>query len=145
MTLLAQITADTVEARKARAATSGVLITLIGEVETRTKTFTPARPLKDDEVVAIVAKFIKNIDETLRVLDAERDAAAIAKLNAERAVLERYLPSQIDEAQIEAFARERIAAGDAMGQVMNSLKTAYAGQYDGKIASGIVKKLLSAA
>lgn len=145
MTLLAKIKADALVARKAQSSVAGVLVTLIGEIDTRTKSFSPARPMTDDEVVATVAKFIKNIDETMGVLDAARDASKVEKLASERTALEAYLPTQLDEKAIEAFVRTRISAGDNMGGVMAALKQSHAGQYDGKIASAITKRLLSAA
>jgi uncharacterized protein len=145
MSLQSQIRADALAALKARSPDRGVLSTLAGDLETKAKTFSPARAMTDDEVVAAVAKFIKNSDDTINVLDPERNAEAITKLKAERAVLERYMPKALSDAELEAFVRDRVAAGDNMGGVMSALKSEHAGRYDGKRASQIVRDALAAA
>jgi uncharacterized protein len=145
MSLLKQIRADALAARKAHSADAGVLTTLIGEVDTKTKGFSPAREMTDAEVVAVVTKFIKGADETIKVLDPAKNSVAIAKAQAERTVLERYLPKQMTDAEIETFVRGRVDAGDNMGGIMSALKAEHAGRYDGKRASQIVRDALAAA
>lgn len=142
MSTIAKIRTDALAARKAKSPIAAVLVTLIGEVDTRAKSFSPARAMTDDEVVAIVQKFIKNLDETIRVTDTSNPtASAVAK--AERAALEGYLPAQMTDAEIEAFVKAKVAQGANMGQIMAALKAEHAGQYDGKTASHIVKRTLS--
>ena len=145
MSLLSQIRADALAARKAHSPDAGVLTTLIGEVDTKTKGFSPARAMTDDEVVAVVAKFIKGADETIKALDPAKNPEAIAKAQGERTVLERYMPKQLSDAELEAFVRARVEAGDNMGGVMSALKAEHAGRYDGRRASQIVKDALAAA
>jgi uncharacterized protein len=145
MSLQSQIRADALAALKARSPDRGVLSTLAGELETKAKTFSPARAMTDDEVVAVVSKFIKNTDETIRALDPAKNAEALAKSKAERVALERYMPKALSDAELEAFVRARVAAGDNMGGVMSALKAEHAGRYDGKRASQIVRDALAAA
>lgn len=145
MSLLSQIRADALAARKAHSPDVGVLTTLIGEIDTKTKGFSPARAMTDDEVVAVVAKFIKGVDETIKVLGPTKNADALSKAQAERTTLERYMPKQLSDAELEAFVRARVAAGDNMGGVMAALKAEHAGRYDGKRASQIVRDALAAA
>ena len=149
MSLLTRIRQDSLEARKTRSAASGVLVTLIGEIDTRSKTLNPPRELAADEVLALVRKFIKNIDETLGVINPDPGAgterqAAIRKLHAERAALEIYLPQQMDEAAIRAFAAEHVRKGTTLGDLMAALKAAHAGSYDGKLASATFRSMLAA-
>ena len=148
MTVMQRIRADYLEARKSGHPLRGTLMTLIGEAETQEKNFPQARALTDDEVVALVRKFMKNIAETLKALEASTNAGADerrATLRAETALLAVYLPSLLDDAQVEAVARERKVAGDDMGAVMKFLKATYPGAYDGKTASGIVKRVMDGA
>ncbi|MBW3243340.1 GatB/YqeY domain-containing protein [Epibacterium sp. DP7N7-1] len=139
MSLLDKIRADALAARKAKAPEAGGLVTLIGEVDTKTKSFSPARPMTDDEVVAVIKKFLKGIDETLALTASEPDPKTLA----EKAALEGYLPKQMSEDELHAFATAKAAEGMNMGQIMGALKAERAGQYDGKLASGIVKRALT--
>lgn len=145
MSILTKIRADALAARKARDPKSSVLTTLIGEVDTRTKTLSPAREMTDDEVVAVVKKFIKNAEETLTALKPGQHDEAIAKARAEVMALTAYLPQQMSEAEIEAFARQKAAEGSNLGAIMAALKAQFAGKYDGKAASGIVKRAVEEA
>ncbi|MFG6080431.1 GatB/YqeY domain-containing protein [Paracoccus litorisediminis] len=139
MTLLDKIRVDAISARKARDPKSGVLVTLIGEADTEMKKMSAPRPLEDGEVVAIVRKFLKNIDETL---DLTKAPDAIAKARAERAALEIYLPTQMTADELTSFARAAAAEGANLGQIMGRLRAEKAGQYDGKLASSLVKLAL---
>jgi uncharacterized protein len=149
VSLLETIKIDALAARKAKTPVAGLLVTLIGEAETRMKTFSPARPMTDEEVLAVVRKFLKNLDETLRVLTpqvgpAGKAQAALDKAMAEKTALEAYLPKQLSADEIADFARSRIAEGAALGAIMASLKAEHGGRYDGKMASDVVKSLLAA-
>jgi uncharacterized protein YqeY len=57
--------------------------------------------------------------------------------------LQGYLPTQLNEADLRAYAEARIQSGDGLGQVMAGLKAAFPGQYDGKLASAVVRGLLA--
>ena len=67
---------------------------------------------------------------------------------AEASVMEKYLPAQLTEAEVEAKVKEIIASVGAtsikdMGKVMGVANKALAGQSDGRTISAVVKKLLS--
>jgi uncharacterized protein YqeY len=69
---------------------------------------------------------------------------------AEVTVLERYLPRQLDEAEVEAIARTVIAQKGAtsvrdMGAVMGPVMEQVAGRADGKVVSQVVRRLLAVA
>lgn len=141
MGLLDKIRQDAVAARRAKDPKAAVLVTLIGEADTAMKAMKQPRPLEDAEVVAIVQKFIKNIDETLKVVTA---GIAAEKARGERVALEIYLPAQMTAEEIAAFARTAAAEGANLGQIMGRLKVEKAGQYDGRLAASIVKDALAA-
>ncbi len=68
----------------------------------------------------------------------------VAQNEAERAVLARYLPTMLAPDEVAALVRAWIAEGlTTMGPLMARLKERHAGQYDGKLASEIVRKLLA--
>ena len=67
------------------------------------------------------------------------------KSTKELEILNGYLPKQLLEEELNKKIQEIIDASSikTMGNIMKELKTQYDGSYDGKMASAIVKKLLS--
>ena len=139
MTLIEQIKAEYLVQRKARASWQvASLSTLIGEIETLSKG--GKGEINDADVVAVVKKFIKNIDETLKVI-APTAVAETALLRSERALYEKFMPRQLTEAEltVEIDAMSANGWGATVGDVMKNLKAHYAGRYDGAMASAILK------
>lgn len=138
MTLIEQIKTEYMVQRRARASWQvASLSTLIGEIETLAKG--GKGELTDAVVVTVVKKFIKNIDETLKVV-AETAVAETALLRSERALYEQFLPKQLNEAELKFVIDELIAGGHiTVGDVMKALKTDHGGHYDGATASTILK------
>lgn len=102
--------------------------------------------IDDALVVATLRKAIKNLTAANEDFAQGGRADLIATNDVEIAVIEGYLPAQIDRAKLEAIVVEVIAATGAttkrdMGKVMGALKQrADAGQLD----FGAVSKLLQA-
>lgn len=141
-TILNQIKADQVAARKAKlTSVASVLTTLIGEAEMIGKNSN--RVVTDQEVVALVKKFIKNIDETIAALgDSDPRSLTFA---GERVTLEKYLPQQMTEDELKREVRSILASltktqdSITVGDVMKSLKARYDGRYDGRLAASVIK------
>jgi uncharacterized protein YqeY len=147
MSLLIRIKADQLQARKGKMTmVAALLTTLIGEAEAIGKN-AGNRATTDDEVLALIAKFIKNLDETIRLLPDtdERKLSAIC----ERTCLMQYQPRQLTEAELKDHVRAIHAgllgmqAKASMGDIIGVLKSRFGGQYDGKLASAIVKAELA--
>jgi hypothetical protein len=103
----------------------------------------------DDRVLSLMQGMIKQRNESIALYEKGNRTDLADKEKAEIAVIERFLPQQMDEAAVEAAVREAIAATGAtsikdMGGVMAALKGKYAGQMDFAKASATVKKALSA-
>lgn len=103
----------------------------------------------DDRILSLMQGMIKQRNESIALYDKGGRADLADKEKAEIAVIERFLPQQMDEAAVDAAVREAIAAAGAttvkdMGGVMAALKGKYAGQMDFAKASAAVKKALSA-
>ena len=80
-------------------------------------------------------------------MQENRQDLADAEL-AQVSVIEAYLPKPMTEEEIEAAVKEIIAQTGAagmkdMGKVMGVASKQMAGKADGRIISGIVKKLLA--
>ncbi|HEY4193470.1 MAG TPA: GatB/YqeY domain-containing protein [Mesorhizobium sp.] len=101
----------------------------------------------DDEILQILAKMVKQREESAKAFEDGGRPELAAKERAEIAILRDFQPVQMDDAGVQAVAREAIAAtgaatGKDMGKVMAVLKEKYAGQMDFSKASGVVKGLL---
>lgn len=130
MSLVEQIRADSVAARKARTdpIKSSLLITLLGEVVKKGKD-EGNRDTTDAEAQSIITKFIKGAKEVVAIATDDRKGIAEAEL----AILEAYLPKQLTDAELYGVVCEEIAVFGAtnLGLVMKALKAKYAGLYDG--------------
>ncbi|WFR94142.1 GatB/YqeY domain-containing protein [Rhizobium tumorigenes] len=104
-------------------------------------------PASDDEILQILAKMIKQRDESAKIYDEGKRPELAAKEREEIAIIQGYMPEQISDDQtrdiIAAVIAEIGAAGiKDMGKCMAMLKERYAGQMDFAKASGILKDLL---
>lgn len=92
---------------------------------------------------AILKSELKKRREELEFAEKAARGDAIEKLHKEIAIIEGFLPSQLSAEAIEKILSELKAADAAlnMGLAMKKLKDAYSGQYDGKMASEIAKKI----
>lgn len=148
MSLRAQIDADTKDAMRAR--DKGRLGTLrLLSAALKQKEVDERVTLEDADVLAVIEKLIKQRRESARqYVEAGRNELADTE-TAEAALLETYLPAQLDEAALGAIIDECIgsvgAAGPQdMGKVMGVLKPRIQGQADMGLASKLVKARLSA-
>jgi len=147
--LFDQISEDIKSAMKARDKVRLETLRNIKKVFLEAKTAPGANDtLEDDAALKIIAKLAKQGKETATTyVQAGRQDLADAEL-AQVAVLEEYLPKQLSEEEIEAEVKKIIEATGAssmkeMGKVMGVASKQLAGRADGRIISGIVKKLLS--
>ena len=104
--------------------------------------------LDDAGVIAVLEKGVKQRKDSISQYEAanREDLAAIER--AEMAVIERYLPAKMGEAEIvaaiDAAIAETGAAGPAdMGKLMGVLKPKLAGQADMGQVSVLVKQRLA--
>ncbi len=131
------------------ATTSAVRLIIAGQkekdVEARGK---GAKEATDAELMAMMQTMIKQRNESIKMyIDGNRLELA-EKEKAEIAVIERFLPKQMSEAEMTTAIASIIAETGAasmkdMGKVMGALKAKYAGQLDMGKANGIIKARLS--
>ena len=115
------------------------------DIELRT-----ASQLPDDDaiVVDVLQKMAKQRRESIEMYRKGGREELAAGEEAEVAVIERFLPQQMDEAATKDAVAKAIAAVGAtsikdMGKVMGVVKKAYTGQMDFASAGVVVKGLLS--
>ncbi len=93
-------------------------------------------------------KMMKQRKDSLEIFEKQGRADLAAKEKEEMAVIEKFLPKQLSEAEIKEAVSKIIAAVGAtsaadMGKVMGAATKELAGKADGKTISGIVKELLA--
>lgn len=138
-TLITKIKSDQLQARKDRNALKATLLTtLIGEASIIGKNDS-GRETTDAEVVAVIKKFVKGIDETLKYLgDHATEQSKVVQ--SEKDMLEVYLPKQMSAEDIKAVF---ITGNSTKAFMMKHLKENFAGQYDGKVAAKVIDELLA--
>ncbi|MBL6613787.1 MAG: GatB/YqeY domain-containing protein [Reyranella sp.] len=140
------------EAMRARDMTTVGAVRLIlaklKEVDIAARTEASREGVADDRILSMLQGMIKQRNESVALYEKGNRPELAAKEKAEIAVIERFLPKQMDEAAVAAAVTEVIASTSAksvkdMGGVMAALKAKYAGQMDFAKASAAVKKALA--
>ena len=104
--------------------------------------------ITEDGEMKLLQKLVKQRKDSLTIFQEQNRADLAAPELAQVAVIEKFLPAQLSEAEVEAAVAAIIAEGGfsgmaSMGQVMGKASAALAGKTDGKTISTIVKKLLA--
>jgi uncharacterized protein len=131
---------DTVALESLRAIKSGILL---AQTESGAK-----EEISAEEEIKLLQKLVKQRKDSAAIyIEQNRQDLADPEL-AQAAVIEKFLPAQLTEEEIEVVIR-RIIAENAfngmadMGKVMGIASKELAGSADGKTISSVVKKSLS--
>jgi len=125
-----------------------LILAKLKDVDIAVRTETSREGVADDRILSMLQGMIKQRNESIVLYEKGNRTDLADKEKAEIAVIERFLPKQMDEAAVEAVVAEAVAAAGAktvkdMGGVMAALKAKYAGQMDFAKASAAVKKALA--
>ena len=107
-----------------------------------------ARELTDDEVLAVLTKEAKKRREAATAFAGAGRADQAAKETAEGAVLDRYLPKQLSDAEIADVVAKALSAGGftgkaQMGPAMKAAQAAGAGRAEGgRVAAEVRRQLV---
>ena len=104
--------------------------------------------LADDAALKILQKMVKQRKESAQIFTEQNRPELAQNELAEAAVIEKYLPAKLSDAELEAEIKAIIAEVGAktaqeMGKVMGVATKKLAGKADGKEISAKVKALLS--
>jgi len=104
-------------------------------------------PLGDDELLALLAKMIKQRQESIELYEKGGRAELAQQERDEIAIIAAYLPKQMSDAEVRTAIAQAIAESGAssmkdMGKVIAALKGRYAGRMDFGKVSPLVKELL---
>ena len=104
--------------------------------------------LPDDQAVKILQKMVKQRKESARIFTEQNRQELADNELAEVAVIEKYLPAQMSDEQLESeiaaiFALLGAAGPQDMGKVMGVASKQLAGKAEGRAISEKVKALLN--
>ena len=108
----------------------------------------PQAPLTEEEELALLTKQAKQRRDSIEQFE-KNNRTDLAQTEAEELeVIERYLPKQLTEEELETELNalvQSLGAGSMkdMGRVMGAASQKFAGRADGKVISQIVKRLLA--
>jgi uncharacterized protein YqeY len=149
MDLKTRFTTDMKEAMKAQEpAKVSVLRMLIAEIKKRE--IDKRAPLDDAEILKTIGSMVKQRQDSVEAFTKGGREDLAAGERAEIALLQTYLPKQLDRAAIEAIVVAAIAEVGAsspndLGKVMKAVLPKVSGQADGKLVNEIVRGKLSGA
>ncbi len=132
-----------------RLSTLRMMLAALKDRDIAARTETSRELLGDDEILLLLAKMIKQREESAAAYDSGNRPELAAGEREEIAIIRSFMPKQMSPEETKAAAQSVIAETGAaamkdMGKVMAVLKERYAGQMDFARASGTVKELLSA-
>ena len=103
--------------------------------------------VSDDDILAILAKMIKQREESARIYEEGNRLELAAQEREEMEIIRTYLPKQMDAEEVRSVCEKVVTevGGEGlrdMGKCMNMLKQRYPGKLDVGQASKVVKELL---
>ena len=112
------------------------------------RTETSRELLGDDEILSLLAKMIKQREDSITAYEAGNRPELAAAEKGEIAIIREFMPKQMSTEEAKAAIAKVIAETGAasikdMGKVMAALKERFAGQMDFGKASGAVKEALT--
>lgn len=144
--LRADLTASMKARDETRTRTLRMTLTAVGDAEVAGR---EKRVLSEDEVQAVVTREAKKRRESADAFaGAGREELAVRE-REELAVLEAYLPQQLDDAELDrivadVLAREGLTGMPAMGRAMKAVGPVVVGRADGGRVAAVVRRRLAA-
>ena len=148
MNLESKIQADLITAMKAKDEVGLRGIRAIKNAILLQKTDGSGIALTEELAMKMLQKLVKTRKESIGIYE-QNNRPELAKIEKEEVeVIERYLPKQMSEADVEAVVKNIIYETGAtgmkdMGKVIGAASKQLTGQAEGAVISGIVKRLLA--
>ncbi|GJM33516.1 MAG: aspartyl-tRNA amidotransferase subunit B [Saprospiraceae bacterium] len=103
--------------------------------------------IDEEAEIKMLQKLVKQRKDSLDIYEKQNRVDLAQTEREEIAIIEQYLPKQLDEAALEGIIRKIVEQTGAssmkdMGKVMGMASKQLAGKADGKAISNVVKRLL---
>jgi len=143
----AQLTADLTAAMKARDMPRVYVLRGLLTAAKNLKVERRGALLSEADLVQLVRRELRQREEAEEFATKAGRTDVVEQNQAERRLLDPYVPAQLGGAELEDAVRGIVASlpSPALGAVMTALREQYAGRFDGKQASEVVKRVLAGA
>ena len=148
MSLLSRIDSDFLTAYKAKDSERVAVLRML-KTAIKNKQVELLRTPTDEEALEIVARSIKQRQESIEMFRSAGREELAAKEEREKTILLDYLPPQLSGDELQSVIDTTIAELGAqgpkdMGRVMQAIMNEHKGRVDGKAVSALVRTRLSA-
>lgn len=104
--------------------------------------------IKEEDEVKLLQKLVKQRKDSLEIYEKQNREDLAEKEREEISVIEKFLPKQLDEAELRTIIQKIIDETGAsspadMGKVIGAANKQLAGKAEGKTIAGIVKDILN--
>jgi len=132
-----------------RVSTLRMVLAALKDRDIANRTESSREGVSDDDVLTLLAKMIKQREESATAFDTGARPEMAKSEREEIEIIRSFMPKQMDAGEAKTaiqavMAQTGAASMKDMGKVMAALKERYAGQMDFGRASATVKELLSA-
>ncbi len=143
--LLARLQGDQIAARKSQDKPATLLLgTILSDI--KNKRIELQRDPADAEVVDVIRKGIKRRKESVEMYTKGNREDLVAKETAEIALLDKYLPPEVDQEELREAVKAAIAGGaNNIGAVMGKVMPQFKGRAEGTTINALAKDELSRA
>ena len=147
MSLEDRLVKDQLQATRAKDRFSLTVIRML-RAELKNASIAKKGPLDTDEELAVLSREVKRRQEALKDYEKAGRPDLLDGLRQEIALLQRYLPPQLGEAELEALVEQALretgaAAKSDLGRVMSWLMPRVKGKADGSLVRHMVENKLN--
>lgn len=106
------------------------------------------RELNDDEIIAVLKKEVKALNEAIGFLEKAGKTEEITEENQKKQILESYLPAMLDKEQTKNLVEDlvkQLAISDlktGRGLLMKELMANHKSELDGSLVNEIINEML---
>jgi len=148
MGLCESLEKELIVAMKAKDTDKLMVLRALKTAFTNTKIQKKTELLKDDEVLEIIQKQLKQRKESIESFEKAGRTELADKEKREAVILEQYLPKQLTDDEIRGIVKKAMAATGAAskadtGRLMKEVMPLVKGQADGRRVNVIVGELLA--
>lgn len=106
----------------------------LAEIEKRTKN----EPITDDDVLLVINKVIKELDEEILAFKNANRTEKVEELTLQKQILEAYLPAKLTEEEIKEIINS--LEDKSMPNIMKHFKLNYLGKCDMKLVNKLANE-----
>ncbi len=148
MTLLEQLTSDYKEAMKARDDVKKSVLNFV-LAQAKNKKIDTQKDLEDADVMALLKKEIKAINETIWFMEKAGKTEDIVIEQQKKAILEAYLPATMDKEQTTELIKKLMAEHNIAdlktqrGLLMKELMANYKSDIDASLVNEVINSIIA--